>query len=77
MHTDLDLLVPVLAGHLPGHLQRVPKDRSLMDKVTAARYRKIILEKGSSQDAKVFIEEFLGRKYETRAFEEWLHSGQL
>lgn len=53
------------------------KSGNLMDKSTASRYRKIILEKGSSEDAKLFIEEFLGRKYDARAFKEWLNSGSL
>lgn len=48
-----------------------------MDKQTAARYRKAILEKGSSEDPKVFIEEFLGRKYDVRAFRDWLKAGQV
>jgi Zn-dependent oligopeptidase len=53
------------------------KAGNLMDKSTASRYRKIILEKGSSEDPKVFIEEFLGREYDARAFKEWLNSGSL
>jgi thimet oligopeptidase len=53
------------------------KAGNLMDKSTASRYRKNILEKGSSEDPKVFIEEFLGREYDERAFKEWLYSGSL
>lgn len=48
-----------------------------MDKDTAARYRKVILEKGSSQDPRDFIEEFLGRKYDSKAYMNWLNAGDL
>jgi thimet oligopeptidase len=53
------------------------KTGNLMDKDTSARYRKVILEKGSSQDPKDFIEEFLGRKYDSKAYMHWLNAEDL
>ncbi|KAI5454909.1 Peptidase M3 [Naganishia albida] len=50
---------------------------SLMDKDTAAQYRKTILEKGSSQDPEEFLYEFLGRKYDSKAYMDWLNAGDL
>ncbi|KAJ9093870.1 hypothetical protein QFC21_006243 [Naganishia friedmannii] len=41
--------------------------------VDLARYRKSILEKGSSQDAKDMLRSLLGREYDFRAFGDWLH----
>lgn len=48
-----------------------------MDKDTAAQYRKTILEKGSSQDPEEFLYEFLGRKYDSKAYMDWLNAGDL
>lgn len=53
------------------------KEGNLMDKDTATRYRKIILEKGSSEDPDEFITEFLGRKYDSKAYMNWLNAGEL
>lgn len=44
----------------------------LMDRATAQRYRNLVLSRGGSKDASVLVEEFLGRPFEFRAFEDWL-----
>lgn len=47
----------------------------LMDKQVAMRYRKMILEKGSSENAEDMVNAFLGREYSFKAYEEWLSAG--
>jgi thimet oligopeptidase len=47
----------------------------LMSEVTAARYRREILEPGGSRPAAELVREFLGRAYNAAAYEEWLNAG--
>jgi len=46
--------------------------RDLFDPEVATRYRDRILAPGGSRDAADLVESFLGRPYDTRAFQEWL-----
>jgi thimet oligopeptidase len=43
-----------------------------LDRATALRYRKAVLEPGGSRDASELVREFLGRGYSAAAFEQWL-----
>ena len=47
----------------------------LMDPDAAQRYRREILERGGSRDAKDLVEAFLGRPYSFEAYREWLTTG--
>jgi Zn-dependent oligopeptidase len=40
----------------------------------ATRYRDQVLRPGGSRDAADLVESFLGRPYDTAAFEAWLNS---
>ena len=46
----------------------------LFDTEVATRYRDRVLRPGGSRDAADLVESFLGRPYDTRAFEAWLNS---
>jgi thimet oligopeptidase len=48
------------------------KERGLMDKELASRYRACILAPGGSQDAADLVRGFLGREYNFDAFRTWL-----
>lgn len=39
-------------------------------------YRKMVLEKGSSKDAKEMVAEFLGRDYSLEAYRRWIQEGR-
>ena len=47
-------------------------DRGLMDAETAHRYRREILERGGSRDARDLVRAFLGREYSFDAYRKWL-----
>lgn len=51
------------------------KSKDLASKDVAIRYRKMILEKGSSRDAEDLVNGFLGRKYSFKVYREWLIAG--
>jgi thimet oligopeptidase len=44
----------------------------LLDADTAARYRRLVLEPGSSKPAADLVADFLGRPYSFTAYETWL-----
>jgi len=46
-----------------------------MNKDIFKRYRDLVLAPGGSKDAKVLVEQFLGRPFQFDAFERWLTSG--
>ena len=46
---------------------------NLLDPVVAARYRDAVLVPGGSRDAADLVADFLGRPYDTEAFEAWLN----
>lgn len=46
---------------------------NLLDPVVAARYRDAVLVPGGSKDAADLVADFLGRPYDTEAFEAWLN----
>jgi thimet oligopeptidase len=48
------------------------KERGMMDRDTAERYRRTILAPGGSRDAAELVTSFLGREYGFEAFERWL-----
>jgi thimet oligopeptidase len=48
------------------------KTPGLMDRATAERYRRCILEPGGSEDAADLVRSFLGREFGFDAFERWL-----
>ena len=50
------------------------KQAGLMNKDIFKRYRDLVLAPGGSLDAKVLVEQFLGRPFEFDAFERWLTS---
>ena len=50
-------------------------DGDLMNGATANRYRRTVLDRGGSKDANDLVEDFLGRRYAFRAFEDWLQRG--
>lgn len=54
--------------------QEFKKSGNIMDAVVAKRYRKLILEQVGSRDADDAITEFLGRKYNSEAYKEWLNA---
>lgn len=54
--------------------QEFQKGGNIMDVAVAQRYRKLILEQVGSRDADDAITEFLGRKYSSKAYKEWLSS---
>jgi thimet oligopeptidase len=43
------------------------------DVATSMKYRKAILDPGGSKDAADLVQDFLGRKYDFKAFEKWLN----
>jgi thimet oligopeptidase len=53
--------------------QEFKKSGNIMDTEIASRYRKLVLEKVGSQDAEQAVSAFLGRRYNTRAFNAWLN----
>jgi len=50
------------------------KKDGMLNAKDAKRYRKYVLEAGGSKDAADLVQDFLGRKYEFKAFQEWLQS---
>lgn len=51
------------------------KGKSILDRGTARRYRKEILDAGSVRPASEMVERFLGRKMRFDAFQAWLNEG--
>ncbi|KAJ9093775.1 hypothetical protein QFC19_008215 [Naganishia cerealis] len=49
------------------------KGGNIMDPNVAKRYRTLVLEKVGSQDADDSVSGFLGRKYNSKAFQDWLN----
>ena len=50
-----------------------PKD-DLLDAKIPARYRDAVLAAGGSAPAAKLVEDFLGRPYDFKAYEEWLNN---
>jgi Zn-dependent oligopeptidase len=48
----------------------------VLEKEVWQYYRKTILEKGSSRDAKEMVAEFLGRDYNLKAYSHWASEGK-
>jgi thimet oligopeptidase len=65
------LLVDVISHDIFEELQQTG---DITDSSTLAKYREMILMKGSSEDAETMIEQFLGRKYSMMAFAKWVSS---
>ncbi|KAJ9093913.1 hypothetical protein QFC19_008145 [Naganishia cerealis] len=51
------------------------KSGNIMDIDVATRYRRVILERVGSQDADEVVTAFLGRKYSSEAYKNWLNAG--
>ncbi|KAJ9094923.1 hypothetical protein QFC20_006782 [Naganishia adeliensis] len=51
------------------------KSGGMSNGTVAMRYRREILEKGGSEDAEDMVAAFLGRRYSSKAFEEWISAG--
>jgi len=50
--------------------------QDLLDSKHARRYRETVLEAGGSAPAAVFLERFLGRPFNSKAYEVWLNEGE-
>ncbi len=48
------------------------KHHGLLDRSTATRYRRAVLEPGGSKPAAELVKDFLGREYSFDAYSEWL-----
>jgi thimet oligopeptidase len=48
------------------------RNEGLLNPVTAARYRRAVLNPGGSKPAADLVRDFLGRPYNFAAYEEWL-----
>lgn len=53
------------------------KGGGMLNRAVAMRYRREILEKGGSQDAGDMVAAFLGRRYSSQAFKEWISAGRV
>lgn len=69
------LLLPLLPRDLPGPFGEFAKSGGMSNGTVAMRYRREILEKGGSEDAEDMVAAFLGRRYSSKAFEEWISAG--
>ncbi|GIX22621.1 MAG: hypothetical protein KatS3mg121_1404 [Gammaproteobacteria bacterium] len=49
------------------------RDNGMLDRATALRYRKTVLEPGGSRDAEALVQDFLGRPFDFAAFAAWLN----
>jgi Zn-dependent oligopeptidase len=49
---------------------------NLLGKEIWDSYRRIVLEKGSSRDAKEMVAEFLGRDFNLKAYRHWVSEGK-
>ena len=49
-------------------------DADLLDPGPAKRYRETILNAGGSQPASEFVEKFLGRPFNLKAYQAWLQA---
>jgi thimet oligopeptidase len=51
------------------------KREGLLNRATATRYRRAVLEPGGSKPAAELVRDFLGRPYDFGAYQEWLDAG--
>jgi thimet oligopeptidase len=49
--------------------------QGLLNPEPAQAYRRAVLEPGGSKDAAVLVQDFLGREYDFKAYEQWLNAG--
>jgi thimet oligopeptidase len=49
---------------------------NLLDPTVAIRYRKAVLEPGGSKPAAELVKDFLGRPFNSQAFEKWLNQDE-
>jgi thimet oligopeptidase len=50
------------------------RQKGMLNPEPALRYRKHVLEPGGSKPAAELVQDFLGRPYDFKAYEEWLNA---